>query len=72
MFFVLVIIVAVALMLLSGQSQPPVRIVNPTNLNPMPGYVRMQQFDLFQLIVFTVQSIESRLDFSLIEPIFLG
>ena len=33
--------------LLSGgsQSQPPVRIVNPTNPNPMPGDARMTQFD---------------------------
>jgi hypothetical protein len=36
---------AFALVLLM-QSQPPVRIVNPTNPNPMPGDVRMQQFDL--------------------------
>ncbi len=34
------------LLLMLGQSQPPVRIVNPTNPNPMPGDVRMQQFDL--------------------------
>jgi hypothetical protein len=37
---------ALVLLLLLGQSQPPVRIVNPTNPNPMPGDVRMQQFDL--------------------------
>lgn len=33
--------------LLSGlsQSQPPVRILNPTNPNPVPGDARMTQFD---------------------------
>ena len=34
------------LLLLLVQSQPPIRILNPTNTNPMPGDVRMQQFDL--------------------------
>ncbi len=34
------------LVLMLDQSQPPVRIVNPANPNPMPGDVRMQQFDL--------------------------
>jgi hypothetical protein len=37
---------AAFLVLMLDQSQPPVRIVNPTNPNPMPGDVRMQQFDL--------------------------
>jgi hypothetical protein len=32
-------------LLLAGQSQPPVRIVNPTNPNPMPGDARMMQFE---------------------------
>ena len=33
--------------LLSGlsQSQPPIRILNPTNPNPVPGDARMTQFD---------------------------
>ena len=33
--------------LLSGlsQSQPPIRILNPTNPNPTPGDARMTQFD---------------------------
>jgi hypothetical protein len=33
------------LALLSGQSQPPVRIVNPTNPSPMPSDARMMQFE---------------------------
>ena len=32
-------------LLLAGQSQPPVRIVNPTNSNPMPSDARMMQFE---------------------------
>jgi len=32
-------------LLLAGQSQPPVRIVNPTNPNPMPSDARMMQFE---------------------------
>ena len=34
------------LVLMLVQSQPPIRIVNPTNPNPMPSDVRMQQFDM--------------------------
>jgi hypothetical protein len=33
------------LMLLLGQSQPPVRILNPTSSAPNPGDVRLNQFD---------------------------
>ena len=37
---------AVALLLLLGtQSQPPIRILNPTNPNPIPSDARMTQFD---------------------------
>ena len=32
-------------LLLAAQSQPPIRILNPTNPNPMPSDARMQQFD---------------------------
>ena len=32
-------------LLLAGQSQPPVRIINPTNSNPMPSDARMMQFE---------------------------
>ncbi|HTH26226.1 MAG TPA: hypothetical protein VL919_14005 [Vicinamibacterales bacterium] len=32
-------------LLLAGQSQPPVQIVNPTNPNPMPSDARMMQFE---------------------------
>jgi hypothetical protein len=34
-----------ALVLLLAQSQPPVRILNPTNPNPMPSDARMNQFE---------------------------
>jgi hypothetical protein len=37
---------AVVLVLLAAQSQPPVRILNPTNPNPVPSDARMMQFDL--------------------------
>ena len=30
---------------LSAQSQPPIRILNPTNPSPMPGDARMNQFE---------------------------
>ena len=33
------------ILLLSQQSQPPTRIVDPTNPNPMPSDARMMQFD---------------------------
>ena len=33
------------LLLFAGQSQPPTRILNPTNPNPVPGDARMSQFD---------------------------
>ena len=29
-----------------SQSQPPVRLVDPTNTNPLPSDLRMQQFDI--------------------------
>ena len=32
-------------LLTAAQSQPPIRILNPTNPNPMPSDVRMTQFD---------------------------
>ena len=47
------------LVLMLGQSQPPVRIVNPTNPNPMPGDVRMQQFDLPEGATWRVFSVDS-------------
>ena len=34
-----------ALLLGMAQSQPPIRILNPTNPSPMPGDTRMSQFD---------------------------
>jgi len=34
-----------ALLMAFGQSQPPIRILNPTNPNPMPSDARMMQFD---------------------------
>jgi hypothetical protein len=33
------------LLLAAAQSQPPIRILNPTNPSPMPGDARMTQFD---------------------------
>lgn len=33
------------LMLLLGQSQPPIRILNPTNTQPNPGDMRINQLD---------------------------
>jgi hypothetical protein len=47
------------LFLLLDQSQPPVRIVNPTNPNPMPGDVRMQQFDLPEGATWRVFAVDS-------------
>ena len=35
----------VLVLLVAAQSQPPIRILNPTNPNPMPSDVRMTQFD---------------------------
>jgi hypothetical protein len=35
----------VVVLLLAAQSQPPVRILNPTNPNPIPSDARMTQFD---------------------------
>lgn len=35
----------VVVLLLVAQSQPPVRILNPTNPNPIPSDARMTQFD---------------------------
>lgn len=35
----------VLVLLIALQSQPPIRILNPTNPNPMPSDVRMTQFD---------------------------
>ena len=32
-------------LLMTAQSQPPIRILNPTNPNPMPSDARMTQFD---------------------------
>jgi hypothetical protein len=32
-------------LVLAAQSQPPIRILNPTNPNPMPSDARMTQFD---------------------------
>ena len=48
-----------SLALLLAQSQPPVRIVNPTNPNPMPGDVRMQQFDLPEGATWRVFGVDS-------------
>lgn len=31
--------------LLGQVAQPPIRILNPTNPNPMPGDARMNQFE---------------------------
>ena len=45
--------------LMLAQSQPPVRIVNPTNPNPMPGDVRMQQFDLAEGAMWRVFSVDA-------------
>jgi hypothetical protein len=36
---------AVLMLLITAQSQPPIRILNPTNPNPMPSDARMTQFD---------------------------
>jgi hypothetical protein len=35
----------IVMLLTAAQSQPPIRILNPTNPNPMPSDVRMTQFD---------------------------
>lgn len=37
--------VIVIALLIASQSQPPIRILNPTNPNPMPSDARMTQFD---------------------------
>ena len=37
--------IGAALLLGTAQTQPPIRILNPTNPNPMPGDARMTQFD---------------------------
>ena len=50
------------LCLLLSQSQPPVRIVNPTNPNPTPGDVRMQQFDLAEGAMWRVFSVDANPD----------
>lgn len=47
------------LVVMLGQSQPPIRIVNPTNPNPMPGDVRMQQFDLPEGATWRVFGVDS-------------
>ncbi|MBY0497062.1 MAG: hypothetical protein K2Y23_22900 [Cyanobacteria bacterium] len=49
----------IALLLMLAQSQPPVRIINPTNPNPMPGDVRMQQFDLPEGATWRVFSVDA-------------
>jgi hypothetical protein len=38
--------VSLPLVLLLSQSQPPIRILNPTNPNPIPSDARMMQFDV--------------------------
>jgi len=53
---------ALILALMLDQSQPPVRIVNPTNPNPMPGDVRMQQFDLPEGATWRVFGVDSNPD----------
>ena len=35
----------VLVLLLAAQTQPPIRILNPTNPNPVPSDTRMMQFD---------------------------
>lgn len=35
----------IVMLLAAAQSQPPVRILNPTNPNPLPSDARMTQFD---------------------------
>jgi len=35
----------VLVLLLAAQTQPPIRILNPTNPNPVPSDARMMQFD---------------------------
>ena len=47
------------LLLVLDQSQPPVRIINPTNPNPLPGDVRMQQFDLAEGAMWRVFSVDA-------------
>ena len=50
------------LLVMFEQSQPPVRIINPTNPNPMPGDVRMQQFDLAEGAMWRVFSVDAYSD----------
>ncbi len=40
-----VALLSAAMSLSAQSSQPPVRILNPTNPNPVPGDARMTQFD---------------------------
>ena len=47
------------LVVMLSQSQPPIRIVNPTNTNPMPGDVRMQQFDMPEGATWRVFGVDS-------------
>src|SRR6186997_2438118 len=46
-------------LLQSGQSQPPVRIVNPTNPNPMPSDARMMQFEWPEGAMWRVFSVDA-------------
>ena len=55
-------VLLLAWLIVVTQSQPPVRILNPTNPNPMPGDVRMQQFDLPEGAMWRVFGVDSNPD----------
>ena len=41
------------------QSQPPIRLVDPTNTNPLPSDLRMQQFDMPEGATWRVFGVDS-------------
>jgi hypothetical protein len=43
--FAIALVLAAADLALAQVAQPPIRILNPTNPNPMPGDARMNQFE---------------------------
>lgn len=50
------------LLSLLDQSQPPIRVLNPTNTNPMPGDARMTQFDWPEGANWRVMAVNSNAD----------
>jgi hypothetical protein len=50
---------AALLVVMLSQSQPPVRLVDPTNTNPLPSDLRMQQFDMPEGATWRVFGVDS-------------